>query len=269
MIIYKVTNLVNQKIYIGQTTLSLEDRKKSHYKEAKYKKNNNYFHNALNSYNEDDFKWEIIEDSITELDELNSKEIYYIALYNSTDKNKGYNLKHGGDNGGLNSIETKIKIGNSTRERWKNPEIAERMRQGLIKGTEAMKSKALKNLKCDKCKNCNKEFTYKRNYHLSFCSNECRKEYLKKNNKGFDKANEVNRNTYEYNRDIMKDKIIKWCVENPNYLINIKYNKLTVIFDELKKITNLKRENSIMKIFGFTKRKDFIKELSKIYAVQV
>lgn len=268
MIIYKVTNLVNQKVYIGQTTLTLDDRKKSHYKEAKYKKNNNRFHNALNFYKKEDFKWEILEDSIIDLEELNSKEIYYISLYDTTNKSKGYNLKLGGNNGGLNSLDTKLKIGKSTKERWQNPKIAKKMYNGLIKGTETIKQRALNNIKYGICKNCKKEFTYKKDYHIMFCSKECRIEYFKCN-KGLNKANEINKKAYKDTSYIIKNKIIEWCINNKDYFINIKYNNLSNIFNALKKVSNLKDERSIMKIFGFTKRKDFIKELSKIYAVQV
>ena len=48
MIIYKVTNLVNQKVYIGQSINTLEHRKSGHYRDAKcQKKATVYFHNAL------------------------------------------------------------------------------------------------------------------------------------------------------------------------------------------------------------------------------
>ena len=84
--------LVNQKVYIGQSINSLDHRKKQHYKESKYHKNDTtYFHNALKKYSEQDFIWEILEE-LTSLEELNSREIYWIEYYQSTNKEKGYNL---------------------------------------------------------------------------------------------------------------------------------------------------------------------------------
>ena len=131
MIIYKVTNLVNQKVYIGQSINSLDHRKKQHYKESKYHKNDTtYFHNALKKYSEQDFIWEILEE-LTSLEELNSREIYWIEYYQSTNKEKGYNLKLGGNNGGKCCDSTKRKIGDTTIKKWKNPEIAKKMKDVL------------------------------------------------------------------------------------------------------------------------------------------
>lgn len=55
MIIYKVTNLKNNKVYIGQTQKTLLERKNRHYLDARTKKDNNYFHNALNNNDLDIF----------------------------------------------------------------------------------------------------------------------------------------------------------------------------------------------------------------------
>ena len=101
--------------------------------------------------------------------------IYYISKYNSTDRNVGYNLKAGGNGGGTNSESTKKKIGITTKEKWVNPEIAEKMLNGLRKGTETVKKQALVNFRKSVCKHCGKEFTYRHmdmNSHR-FCSKEC------------------------------------------------------------------------------------------------
>lgn len=54
MIIYKVTNKINNKVYIGQTVHTLNYRMAQHYKDAR--RDNYYFHNALNKYRRYDFK---------------------------------------------------------------------------------------------------------------------------------------------------------------------------------------------------------------------
>jgi group I intron endonuclease len=91
--IYKVTNTKNDKIYIGATTKSLEDRKKDHLKKSK--KGKSYvFQNAIATYGADAFKWEKV-DFATTTDELAKKEKEYILEYNS--KEDGYNLSAGGD----------------------------------------------------------------------------------------------------------------------------------------------------------------------------
>ena len=51
------------------------------------------------------------------MDQLNSMEELFIFIYNSTDKDKGYNLKLGGLNGGKCCAETKRKIGDTTIEK--------------------------------------------------------------------------------------------------------------------------------------------------------
>lgn len=91
-IIYKATNLINDKVYIGQTIQSLSTRIRQHYKSLNLKRNYK-FPNALNKYEKYQFKWEIIESDIP-LENLNNKEIEYIALFDSF--NNGYNSNPGG-----------------------------------------------------------------------------------------------------------------------------------------------------------------------------
>ena len=88
-IIYKITNKVNGKSYIGQTRYTIEFRWKQH----QHKNDNTYFHNAIHKYGIENFSIEILEKC--NIEDLNSREIFYIAKYD-TFKN-GYNLTIGGD----------------------------------------------------------------------------------------------------------------------------------------------------------------------------
>lgn len=96
MIIYKITNLINNKIYIGKTTKSIANRFRSHLKNAK-NKINRYLYDAMNKYGYENFTIEEIE---TVKDAIgNDREIYWIAFYKSNEKEFGYNMTIGGDGG--------------------------------------------------------------------------------------------------------------------------------------------------------------------------
>ena len=88
--IYKITNKINGKCYIGQS-INIKQRFRDH-KNCKVDKP---LYRAFKKYGLKNFKFEILEECSKE--ELNEKEIYYIAFYNSTTDGNGYNLEHGGE----------------------------------------------------------------------------------------------------------------------------------------------------------------------------
>ena len=115
-LIYKYTNSVNGKVYIGQTSKTLQERAQSNgnnYKESKR------FHNAIKKYGWDAFVPSIIDYADT-VEEANAKEIYYISEYKSTDTKFGYNISRGGDCK-IMSDETKKLISDKAKERYKDP----------------------------------------------------------------------------------------------------------------------------------------------------
>jgi group I intron endonuclease len=135
MIIYKAKNKINGKVYIGQTIVSLNERKGDHRRKAERHGAKTYFHCAIRKYGFDSFEWDII-DSAKNIKELNEKEKYWIKFYNSLNTKNGYNIEHGGDNkipvqstrdkisktqkGRTRSDEFKKKISNATKGN-KNP----------------------------------------------------------------------------------------------------------------------------------------------------
>ena len=65
--IYKITNLINNKVYIGQTIQTIEKRFIQHKSHARTGNNNHKLANALRKYGEDNFIVENIEDCEQEL----------------------------------------------------------------------------------------------------------------------------------------------------------------------------------------------------------
>lgn len=94
MIIYKITNLVTNKIYIGQTVSSLEKRWGQHWSDMRSK---GILRKAITKYGKNNFKIEQI-DSANSMDELNQKELEWISKLDSRNPSIGYNLMLGGKN---------------------------------------------------------------------------------------------------------------------------------------------------------------------------
>lgn len=96
--IYKITNKINGKIYIGQTTKTLEERFQKHCWGTTIKDKyhlNMAIKKAIKKYGKENFTIELIEE--VELDKLDEREVYWISFYNSY--YKGYNCTLGGQNG--------------------------------------------------------------------------------------------------------------------------------------------------------------------------
>ena len=92
--IYKITNDINNKVYIGKTLLDIEKRFKEHKQDSHRRlEENRPLYRAMNKYGQEHFSIELIEECLIE--ELSDKEIYWIDFYNSY-KN-GYNATLGGD----------------------------------------------------------------------------------------------------------------------------------------------------------------------------
>lgn len=95
--IYKVTNKINNKVYIGKST-DIYYRWKEHIRNKDKKDFQYVFARALRKYGETNFSWEIVERCNETV--LNDKEIFYIKKFNSFIGEKGswgYNMTRGGD----------------------------------------------------------------------------------------------------------------------------------------------------------------------------
>jgi group I intron endonuclease len=149
MIIYKFTNKINGKIYIGQTTNTFKKR----YSGYSNFKGNTYFNRALLKYGMDGFITEEIC-SAKNLEDLNYLEEYFIEYYGSLRPN-GYNTERGGNNhtrvvgamkGKFHSEETKKKMSLSALGKPKSLEAVQKMiksKTGSKMPREAVEKRAM------------------------------------------------------------------------------------------------------------------------------
>lgn len=91
--IYKITNNINNKVYIGKTEGDIGLRWQQHIYNMSYGIQY-HLYNAMRKYGLENFSFEILESDLSK-DELSQKEIEYIKLYNSLEN--GYNMTIGGD----------------------------------------------------------------------------------------------------------------------------------------------------------------------------
>lgn len=82
MFIYKITNQINNKVYIGQSIRPIEQRFQRHISDAINNILDTHLARAIRKYGKDNFMIELIDTAITQ-DELNFKEQYWIRFYNS------------------------------------------------------------------------------------------------------------------------------------------------------------------------------------------
>lgn len=95
MIVYKIENLVNGKVYIGQT---IQKNPKARWYEHTSRVKNGSRHplyDSIRKYGLDNFSWEVI-DKAESLESLNALEQHYVEKYNSI--NNGYNIREAGNN---------------------------------------------------------------------------------------------------------------------------------------------------------------------------
>lgn len=115
--IYKITNILNGLVYIGQTKHKAIDRYNAHINTYK----NTKFYNSIHKYGSENFILEILEDNVNNED-LDALEIKYIAEYDSF--NNGYNETLGGQgtHGYVFTKKDREKKSKSMKETWKHSE---------------------------------------------------------------------------------------------------------------------------------------------------
>lgn len=140
-VIYKISNSINSKIYIGQTKSNPPSFRWNRHKYSAKKGCNVPIHNAMRLYGIENFKFEILCCCDT-LQELNCKEIELISIHNTLCPT-GYNIMKGGDNY-EKTEEHKRKIGDAIRGKKRSQETIEllsRIRRGVKRGSHSEEHK--------------------------------------------------------------------------------------------------------------------------------
>lgn len=112
-LIYIIKNNCNDKVYIGQTTTSIEHRWKDHIRSARGNfEPSMVLYKAIRKYGVKNFYVELLEDNITGTELLNDREKYWIEQYDSLIPN-GYNVRDGGEDCGRKEV---YKINSETNQ---------------------------------------------------------------------------------------------------------------------------------------------------------
>lgn len=90
--IYLIRNLVNHKVYVGQTC-NPSRRRSGHFSNTK-KQIDHPFYRSIQKHGVENFSFEVIEECSD--DQIDDREIYWITYYDSCNREFGYNIEPGG-----------------------------------------------------------------------------------------------------------------------------------------------------------------------------
>jgi group I intron endonuclease len=172
--IYCIKNKINNKVYIGKSK-NIYSRIKQHITllNTKSKDENRYLIHSWFKYGRESFTYEVLEYfDIVDEKVLKERELHWITYYDSTNRDKGYNLRMDSETKCIVSNETRLKLSESQKRRyinnpdsrrvisetnkkyWSNPDNVKNM----IKTLKETKKKKYKFLQYDKENNFLKEW---------------------------------------------------------------------------------------------------------------
>ena len=138
--LYLIRNLHNGKVYVGQS-VNIERRFRNHKSRTFSTDYETPLYKAFQKYGIENFSFEILEECTKE--ELDEKEMFYIAKYKSTQKEFGYNMTEGGKGySGTHTEEHTRKVADAQRGKPKPSPTAETLakRSASLRGLKKPKS---------------------------------------------------------------------------------------------------------------------------------
>lgn len=234
--IYRITNLVNGKLYFGQS-VDVEYRLKQHKRNEKH---NDHLTNSINKYGVENFTFEL--EIATSIPYLNRLEKLFIRKYDTTNREKGYNKESGGGSNYVVSDETKQKISESltgrtlTDEHKQNISEGNKCRIGYWKDKTLSEETKLKMSESHKGKTFSEEHKQNLSKSLSGENNPMYgkespvlKKYARIIKAGYNKRKQ--QYSIKYNSKVIKrsvdiHKLIKWWNEtHPTEPLHVEVNK--------------------------------------------
>lgn len=116
--VYAIINKMNGKIYIGKTSCIYKRcyQYLNAFKKRDKSKINTYLLNSFNKYGIDNFEMSPIE--FCSIEEISIRELHWMCELQTTNPNKGYNLRLDSSTGMITHIKTSEKISNNLKKQW-------------------------------------------------------------------------------------------------------------------------------------------------------
>lgn len=252
MQIYKITNLINNKIYIGKDTTS----------DPNYFGSGLLINRAKQKYGLSKFIKEIIDET-NDYNELSVKEISWINFYKSNDRSIGYNISSGGDGGDTLSNHPDLEL---IREKISN--------NSKTKGKTYEEVFGIENAKIykDKLSKSNKRILLGKTFDELYGVDDSKriKEIISLNSKKSWTNERKQKHSENSKLNIHKSLLSEKSIENNRKYLEERWNKWK--YDEESLIKKMISDNSINDLIEYTKkipntlfnnRKEFYKFIGK------